>query len=734
MSPKVATTTLHGVAVIRFSNPPVNALSKALCKALEDAASHAKRDRGVRAILLVGGDGLPFSGGADIKEFNTSPKPAGSNEVAPLSCLIQVIESAAVPVVACIHKYAFGGGLELALACHYRVATADARVGLPEVKLGIIPGAGGTQRLPRLVGLKLALTTIVTGNPVNAKIGHNAGLIDTLVPRETKGEEALVQAALDLLLQKKGQPLRAAKDRHVPEFASLGGNTAQALELCRRVAKEAALKMDKPVRGGEAQEGCLEAVAAAALPHLEEGLAIETRIFDKLLQSDQSKARRYVFFSERMSAQNHHLEVEDPLPMRHVGVVGGGTMGAGIAVAFMDAGARVTLVEVKADALARAHDVVKGIYASRVRRGQMTQAQAEALATAGRFQGSLSLQDLADTDMVVEAVFEDMQLKKDIFGKLDQICHPRTILATNTSTLSIDAIASATRRPGQVLGMHFFSPAHLMKLVECVKGQATAPATIAAVAKVSKAMKKVCVVVGNCNGFVGNRMLFSYQKEIHFLIEEGADPYRVDKLLYDFGFPVGPCVMSDIAGLDVSVRIKQQRKQALALAGVHSTDRDTDVAERLCEDLGRLGQKNLKGWYKYDPKVGNGRTPIPDPTVVHPFLEKFRLSKGITPRTDITDQEILERSLFSLCNEGFKVLEEGISTSGGDVDIVWIYGYGFPAFRGGPIYHAETHIGLPKLLAGLERYYRQYPHSPHFKPANLLRQLVQKGQGLVARL
>ncbi|GAB5031218.1 3-hydroxyacyl-dehydrogenase [Nannochloropsis oceanica] len=734
------------VAVIRFSNPPVNALSKATCRALHHAVAAAKKDARVRAILLIAGEGLPFSGGADIKEFDTSP--SRSNEVGPLSLLIEEMEAATIPVVACIHNYAFGGGLELALACHYRVAMPDARLGLPEVKLGLIPGAGGTQRLPRLVGLEIALKMIVTGNPIPATAAHKSGLVDVLVGDGKGGDAALMQASLAFVCPKRGAavPVRRAIDLQVPEFAasssssSTSSSTSPPLELCHSLAKKSGIKIDVPTRGGTAQHGCCEAIAAAALLDPQEGLRIETSIFNRLLQSEESKARRHVFFSERMVALNHHVDLAGSTPiMKHVGVVGGGTMGAGIAVAFLDAGVRVTLVEVQAEALARAHEVVQGIITSRVRRGQMTPGQAAALATSGRFHGTLSIQDLGECDMVVEAVYEDMALKKDIFMRLDSHCSPKTILATNTSTLSIDEIAKCTKREGRVIGMHFFSPAHLMKLVEVVKGAKTLPETIAAVAAVTKPMKKVCVVVGNCDGFVGNRMLFSYQKELQFMVEEGADPYRIDKLLFDFGFPVGPFVMSDIAGLDVALRIKQQRQRRLrqqngSITRTAAVERETDVADKLCELTGRLGQKNGLGWYKYDPSIGKGRTPLPDPTV-QTFLEKYRKTKGMEPRSPPhTDKEILERSLFPLLNEGIKILEEGIATNGGDIDIVWIYGYGFPAWRGGPMYYAEHHVGLPKLLAGLECYARQYPQSPHFKPANLLRELVRKSQGLVARL
>jgi len=515
-------TSIHpgtGVAVIRFTNPPVNALSKATCKALQHAVAATKKDAGVRAILLIAGEGLPFSGGADIKEFDTSP--SRNNEIGPLSLLIEEIEAATIPIVACLNKYAFGGGLELALACHYRVAMPDARLGLPEVKLGLIPGAGGTQRLPRLVGLETALEMIVTGSPIQAMVAHKAGLVDALGENGKGGDAALVQAAISFVCPPSGAavPVRRAIDLQVSDFTASSSSSSSPFELCRTLAKKAGLKVDVPVRGGDAQHGCFEAIAAAALPDPQEGLRVETRIFNRLLHSEQSKARRHVFFSERMVALNHHLDLAEGLPkMKHVGVVGGGTMGAGIAVAFLDAGVRVTLVEVKNVALARAHEVVQGIITSRVRRGQMTAAQAAALAASGRFQGSLLLRDLRGCDMVVEAVFEDMVLKKFIFARLDAFCDAKTILATNTSTLSIDEIAKATKREGQVIGMHFFSPAHMMKLVEVVRGKATSEATIAAVAAITKPMKKVCVVVGNCDGFVGNRMLFSYQKELQFMV------------------------------------------------------------------------------------------------------------------------------------------------------------------------------------------------------------------------
>lgn len=502
------------VAIIRFSNPPVNALSKKLCTRLKEAVASAQQDASIRAILLMSGEGLPFSGGADIKEFDNPPSRDNA-EVGPLSLLIEEIESATVPTVACIHKYAFGGGLEVALACHYRVSMPTALLGLPEVKLGLIPGAGGTQRLPRLVGWEAAVRMVLTGDPLPSTEAHGIGLVDAVAKGGKEAGAALQEVALTVVNDPKTGCHRRTINFPVPS------NALNPLETCQTFAKKAGIKVEASDRGGEAFQGALEALAAAALPDPRRGLDLEARVFNRLLRSEQSKARRYVFFSERRVASDHHLGLrgdESLVEIRHVGVVGGGTMGAGIAIAFLDAGARVTLVEVTTEALARAHEVVQGIVASRVRRGLMSAAQAAVWASQRRFQGTLSLGDLSETDLVVEAVFEDMALKKDIFRRLDAQCRPSTILATNTSTLSIDDIAAVTRRPDRVLGMHFFSPAHMMRLVEVVRGQASSTAVVGALAAVIKRMKKVCVAVGNCDGFVGNRMLFSYQKELQLMV------------------------------------------------------------------------------------------------------------------------------------------------------------------------------------------------------------------------
>jgi 3-hydroxyacyl-CoA dehydrogenase len=685
---------VHGeVAVITMNNPPVNGLGHPLRKGILEGLDRALADPNVKAIVLIGG-GNAFSGGADIREFNT---PAAS--AAPhLRQVIAKIESVSKPVVAAVHKVAMGGGLELALGCHYRVAAPGAQIALPEVKLGILPGAGGTQRLPRAIDAKAALDMMVAGNPVlSEKVP--AGLFDEIVQGD------LLQGALAFARKvvAEKRPLRKLRDEKV----KLEGDAAAFLaEAGKKVAKES--------RGFPAPPkivACLE--AATRLP-FDQGLEFERARFEELVVTTESKALRHAFFGERTASKIPDVPDSTPtIEVKKVAIVGAGTMGGGIGMAFANAGFPVTLLEVKQEALDRGLDTIRKNYAATVAKGRL--AQGEMDKRMGRFATALSYDAIRDADLVIEAVFEDMGVKEAVFKQLDATMKPGAIPATNTSTLDVNRIASFTRRPESVIGMHFFSPANVMRLLEIVRGAKTSKEVLATVMKLAKAIRKVGVVSGVCDGFIGNRMLEEYLRQAYFLVEEGALPQQVDKALQDWGMAMGPFAMMDMAGQDIGWHIRKRRRAEDPAGQIYPAWLD-----RVCE-LGRYGQKTGKGVYKYE---AGSRAPVPDPEIEQ-LIVAYSKDQGIA-RRQISDQEIVERCTFALANEGAKILEEGIALRASDIDMVYLTGYGFPLYRGGPMFYADT-VGLKNVAAAMAKY-AEGRNGQYWKPAGLLAKLAAEGK------
>ena len=643
------------VAVIIVNNPPVNALSWHVRQGLEDNFTAALADDSVKAIVLRCA-GATFIAGADISEFGKPPRGPDFNAV------LNSIEAASKPVVAAIHGTALGGGLETALVCHYRVAVPSAKLGVPEVKLGLLPGAGGTQRLPRVVGVEAAATMTSTGDPLPAAKAKELGLVDELA-----GEDSLAADAIAFARAKIADGPRPTRDR--PVF----GDVAVIEQLKAANAKR--------WRGFEAPYANLACVEAATRLPFEEGLAFEREQFMKLMFGSQSAAQRHIFFAERQAAKIDGLPKDTQLrDIKKVGVIGAGTMGGGISMNFLQKGIPVTIVEMAQDALDRGVGVIRKNYDASAAKGRFKPEQVDQMM--GILTPSLSLDDLADCDLIIEAVYENMDVKKDIFGKLDKIAKPGAILASNTSYLDIDEIATATSRPGDVLGMHFFSPANVMKLLEVVRGEKTAPDALATAMAIGKKIGKVAVVAGVCDGFIGNRMLKPRQLEAMKLLMEGATPAQVDKVHVEFGMPMGPFQMSDLAGVDI---------------GWHrDPNRIESIRDALCAE-GRWGQKKQAGFYDYDEK----RQPSESPRVAE-LIEEFRGKAGVEKR-DITDQEIIERTLYPMVNEGALILSEGKAQRASDIDVVWIYGYGWPVYRGGPMFWAGLE-GTDKIVAALEKH------------------------------
>jgi 3-hydroxyacyl-CoA dehydrogenase len=686
----------HGaIGVVTIDNPPVNALGVAVVTGLKQAVERCLADPDVAALVLTGA-GRTFIGGADIREFG-QPRPA---DAPTLPEVIAGIEGCAKPVVAAINGTAAGGGLEVALGCHYRVAAPAARLGLPEVTLGIIPGAGGTQRLPRLIGLAAALDLILTGSLIPASRAQALGIVDELA-------DDVVAAALSLAgtMAAENRPARKTRDMEDKLRADRGKPA---------IFDAARAKFAKQMRGVEAPAAAMESVANAIDLPFDQGLAKEREIFRRCLASEQSRALRYAFFAERQAAKVPDVPPETPTqPIELAAVVGCGTMGGGIAMNFANAGIPVRILESSREALDRGMGIVRGNYASTVAKGRLSQDDMDrrmALVT-----GTLDDADLAQADIVIEAVFEDMAIKRQVFARLDTTCKPATILATNTSTLDVDAIAAATARPDKVIGTHFFSPANVMRLMENVRGANTSKETIATVMRLAKTLGKVGVLVGVCDGFVGNRMLHAYTRQAGFLLEEGALPQQVDKVVYDFGFPMGPFAMGDLAGLDVGWRIRKAREATRPKHLRYST-----IADRLCE-MGRFGQKTGAGWYRYEP---GSRTPIPDPAVEQ-LIASVAAELGMARRR-FTDPEILRRGLYTMINEGAQILDEGVARRASDIDVIWLYGYGFPRHRGGPMFYADG-LGLATVYDGLSRLYDE--HGEWLKPAPLLARLAKQGKG-----
>ncbi|HVZ92133.1 MAG TPA: 3-hydroxyacyl-CoA dehydrogenase NAD-binding domain-containing protein, partial [Rhizomicrobium sp.] len=666
------------------NSPPVNALSAAVRDGLFEAFRQAKADASVKAIVLIC-EGKTFIAGADISEFGGQMKGASLFEVE------NGIEDSPKPVIAAIHGTALGGGLEVALCAHYRVAVPSAKCGLPEVNIGLLPGAGGTQRLPRVAGVEKALEMVTSGQHVPAKQCLDMGLIDELAPEGKLRETALAFARKCVA---ENRPLRKVRDNN-DKLQSAKGHPEIFAEFRKKNARK--------FRGFLAPENnikCIEAAVNAAT--FEDGLKEERRLFMELMMGPQSAAQRYAFFAERQANKIPDVPDDTPvIPIKKVGVIGAGTMGGGISMNFANAGIPVTIVEVKQEALDRGLKVVRGNYERSAKGGRFTMDDVEKRMSL--LTGSLNLEDLKDCDLVIEAVFERMDIKKDVFARLDGIVKQGAILATNTSYLNVDEIASATKRPEFVIGLHFFSPANVMRLLEIVRGEKTSKPVIATAMKLAKTIGKVGVLVGVCPGFVGNRMLAQRTREANALVLEGAMPWDVDRVLYGFGFPMGPFAMGDLAGLDIGW-VKEQSKSST-------------LREVLCE-MDRRGQKTGAGFYDYD----ENRNAKPSP-VTEKVIQDFRAKQGINPRR-ISDEEILERCLYPMVNEGAKILEEKKAIRASDIDVVWLNGYGFPAYRGGPMYWGEQ-IGLDKVLAGMKAF--QAKMGEQFKPSALLEKLAAEG-------
>jgi 3-hydroxyacyl-CoA dehydrogenase len=685
MSP--ISTRMHGdVLIVTSNNPPVNALSHAVRAGLVKAIEEADANDAVKAVVIIG-EGQTFFAGADISEFGT-PK---AFEQPMLPQVVDRIENCSKPVVAAIHGTALGGGLEVALACHYRVAVPDAKLGTPEVKLGLLPGAGGTQRLPRVAGVAKALEMTATGNPIGAKEAHDVGLVDRLI------EGDLVQHAVAFAEEVRDiRPLPKSSERD-EKLAEARANPAVFDAFRKANARK--------FRGFEAPEKNIQAVEAAFAKPYAEGVLVERQLFMELMSGTQAKAQQYFFFAERKAAKIEGLpEGTKPRDIRKVGVIGAGTMGGGISMNFLSAGIPVTIVEMSQDALDRGTGIMRKNYEASAAKGRITTEQVEQ--AMGLLTPTLDMHALADCDLIIEAVFENMDVKKDVFTKLDAIAKPGAILASNTSYLNIDEIAATTKRPQDVLGLHFFSPANVMKLMEIVRGAKTAPDVLETAMQLSKRIRKVAVIAGVTYGFIGNRMLIPRQTQALQLLLEGATPEQIDRVHVDFGMPMGPFQMADLAGVDI---------------GWHrDPNRIENIRDKLCA-LGRWGQKKGAGFYDYDEK----RQPSPSPVVAE-VIEEFRAKTG-TEQREITTEEIVERTLYTMVNEGALILEGGFAQRASDIDVVWVYGYGWPVYRGGPMFWADTE-GLAKIVEGLKR---QQPRlGPNFKLSELLVRKAEAGEKL----
>lgn len=696
MSDLVQLSKDNDIAIITINNPPVNALSPGVPEGIADAIEKVHNDPSVKAAVLIGG-GKTFVAGADINEFGkiTSGKTRGAVNIFPH--LLRNIEDCSKPVVMAIHGTAFGGGLELAMAGHYRVAVAGAQVGQPEVKLGIIPGAQGTQRLPRLAGVAKAVEMCAEGNPVKVPEALKLGIVDRII------EGDLLTGAVAFAREVAGKPAPKTRERN----QKLG--TPEQNAPIFAAAREAARKKG---RGLMAPQAAIDAVEAATKLPFDQGCEAERKLFTECLFSDQSKAMIHVFFGEREVAKVPDVPKETPvIPVNSVAIIGAGTMGGGIAMSFANAGIPVLLKETDQAALDRGLSTIRKNYDTSIKRGRFTQQYVDERLKL--IKPTLSYDGFGDADMVVEAVFEGMALKKQVFGELDKICKPGAVLASNTSTLSIDEIAQATSRPQSVIGTHFFSPANVMRLLEIVRGKATSKEVIATCMQLSKKLGKVGVLVGNCRGFVGNRMFGPYRREAQFLVEEGASVEAVDKALYDYGMAMGPLSVGDLAGLDVGWRIRKEFRH-LEKPGV----RQPIAEDKLCE-LGRYGQKTGAGWYKYD----ENRRAIPDPEVAK-LVKQWAAEAGI-PQRQISAEEIVDRCIYALVNEGARILEEGYALRAVDIDIIYLTGYGFPAHRGGPMWYADT-VGLKKVYDRICEFERQ--HGELWTPAPLLKELALSGK------
>jgi 3-hydroxyacyl-CoA dehydrogenase len=685
-----------GIAVITLNNPPVNGLGYETRKAVAEGIEKAEGDAAVKAIVITGA-GKAFSGGADIREFGSPKALAEPN----LLSLIARVEGASKPVVAAIHTVCMGGGLELSLGCHYRVVAPGAQIALPEVKLGILPGAGGTQRLPRAIGVEPALNMIVSGEPVKSELlAQIPG--QKLFDRVIEGDlmEGAVAFANEIAAARPLPMVRDLKCKHPEGDAYFG--------FARNTVKAMAKNFPAPVR-------CVDCVEQATKAKFEDGLKYEREAFAALMLTPESKALRHAFFAERAASKIPDVP-EDTVTreIRKVAIIGAGTMGGGIAMNFLNAGTPVVMLEMKQEALDKGLAIIRKNYEAQVKKGKLKEDKyAERMALLST---TLSYAELADADLVIEAVFEEISVKRQVFEQLDAVMKPGAILASNTSTLDLDKIASFTKRPQDVIGMHFFSPANVMKLLEVVRGAKTAPDVLMTVMKLGKKIKKTCVVSGVCDGFIGNRMIEQYSRQAGFLLEEGCTPQQVDKAVEKFGFAMGPFRMGDLAGNDIGWAIRKRRY-------VEKPDlRYSKTADLLCE-LGRYGQKTGAGWYDYVP---GKRDAIPS-ELVNDMLAKHRAELGITPRK-ISDDEIVHRLVYSLVNEGARIVEEGIALRASDIDMVYLTGYGFPLWRGGPMNYADT-VGLWNVVQAMKKFAQNPADDQAFwQPAPLLARLAAEGK------
>ena len=681
------------VGVIRLNNPPVNALSHTLRTGIQEAVAKAQDDASLALVLIC--EGRTFIAGADISEFGKPPMLPSLPE------LLNIVEASQKPIIAAIHGTALGGGLETALACHYRCALSTAQVGLPEVKLGLLPGAGGTQRVPRLAGVKAALDLITTGTPINADKARSIGLIDKVV------EGDLLTAALDFAQDVIAQGAELKKVRVLD--VDKAGASAEFFAEYRAT-------LSKRFRGQEAPQRIVECIEAALNTPFDEGIKVERRLFVECLHSSQSAALRHMFFAERMSSKVNDLPKKTKLKdIKRVGIIGGGLMGGGIAMNFVNVGIPVTLLEINDEALQRGKALIAKNYAMTVSKGKLTSelaAQRQELIT-----GTTDYNDFADMDLVIEAVFENLDIKKQVFSQLDKVCKQGAILASNTSYQDVNLIAESTSRPQDVIGLHFFSPANVMKLLEIVRGDKTSDEVIATSMAIAKTIKKVPALSRVCYGFIGNRMLRQYAREAQLCLLEGSTPQNIDTVMQHFGMAMGPLAVGDLAGIDIGYKARE------GLSDEEKGDvRTYCIADALYE-MGRLGQKTGAGYYKYDPDT---RQRIVDPIVLE-VIEVQAKKRGVE-RKVINDETILDRLTFALINEGFKILEEGVAQRPSDIDVVYAFGYGFPAFRGGPMFYADT-IGLERIYETICVFGHTYGQE-FWQPAELLKQLVAEGKTL----
>lgn len=688
----VVTYTLENeIGVIRLNNPPVNALSLALRSGIQDAIQNAQNDASKALVIIC--EGRTFIAGADITEFGKPPMEPS------LPAVIETIEQSGKPVVAAIHGTALGGGFEVALGCHYRVALGSAKVGLPEVKLGLLPGAGGTQRTPRLAGVKAALDLMTSGNPISVKKAQAINLVDEIVDDNLESEAI----AFAQKLVAENAPLKRIRDITIdPATAPKELFDGYRKTLARRA------------RGQIAPQNIIACVEAAVNLPMDEGLATERKLFAECLTSPQSAAMRHMFFAEREAAKVKGLPKDTPLrPVKSVGIIGGGTMGGGIAMNFANVGIPVTLLEINDEALQRGLGIIEKNYAISAKKGKLSEDQMKQCLSLVK--GTTDYQDLAEVDLVIEAVFENLDIKKEVFTKLDSVCKQGAILATNTSYQDVDQIAAATKRPEDVIGLHFFSPANVMKLLEIVRGEKTADDVIATSMQMAKTIKKVPVLARVCYGFIGNRMLQPYFRESQLCLIEGSTPEKVDSVMENFGMAMGPIAVSDLAGIDIGYKARQ------ALTEEQKGPAKTHCVSDALVEMGRLGQKSGAGFYTYDPET---RARQNDPLVMK-IVEEQAKAQGIE-RRELSDEEQLNRMTFGLINEGAKILEEGIAQRPGDIDVVYIYGYGYPVSRGGPMHYADS-VGLKKIYDTICEYREQYGEV-FWQPSALLKQLAEEGK------